>query len=162
MNIFLSLDGVLSSESGEPNRVGVVIYYSLNANHRVALGTSRKKADAEHWLHSHGIIGYDDLLDSSYHLEGEDLLKRQITLHRSKAPIELYVGADPEMVAWAFDQGIPSIMVAVPSYLSINSRPDAPKAIRKWDEIAQSVSRQNIARSLDRTLYGDTELTNWE
>ena len=47
MNILLSLDGVLSSETGEPIRAGVALYYALNASNRVAIMTSRTKEDAE-------------------------------------------------------------------------------------------------------------------
>ena len=65
LNVLLSLDGVLSSDSGDPIRAGVMLYYALNINNRVAIRTSRKKEDAEHWLHSHGIINYDDLIDYS-------------------------------------------------------------------------------------------------
>ena len=162
MNILVSLDGVLSSDSGEPIRSGVILYYSLSGNHRVALATSRTKADAEHWLLSHGIVGYDDLLDSSYSLEGEDLKKRQFTISRSTAPIELYVDADPEMVAWAFEQGVPSLLLAHPSYLRVENRPDAPKSIRKWGEITAAITRQNIARALNRRLEDDPDLANWE
>ena len=66
-----------------------MLYYALNINNRVAIMTSRKKEDAEHWLHSHGIINYDDLIDYSYHLEGDNLKKRQFVMSRSRAPIEM-------------------------------------------------------------------------
>ena len=72
MNVMLSLDGVLSSDSGDPIRAGVMLYYALNINNRVAIMTSRKKEDAEHWLHSHGIINYDDLIDYYQKIYGFD------------------------------------------------------------------------------------------
>jgi len=87
LNILVSLDGVLSSDSGEPIRAGVMLYYALNINNRVALMTSRKTEDAQHWLQSHGIINYDDLIDYSFNLEGDDLKKRQFIMSRSRAPI---------------------------------------------------------------------------
>ena len=65
------MDGVLSSESNEPNRAGVILYYALADKHRTAIITSRKKEDAEHWLHSHGIVAYDDLMADEVALEGE-------------------------------------------------------------------------------------------
>lgn len=159
MNILLTLDGVLSSDSGEPIRAGVAIYYALNINNRVAIATSRDKADAEHWLQSHGIINYDDLIDSSFALEGEDLKKRQFVVSRSRAPIELYVDADPAMVSWAFEiQNVPSLLFTHPSYARVENRPDAPKKIRAWSEIEEAVTRVNIAKS---KAYGSDELEFW-
>ena len=159
MNILVALDGVLSSESGEPIRAGVVLYYALNANHRVALMTSRKKDDAEHWLHSHGIIGYDDLIDDSMKLEGEELKRRQFVMSRSRAPIEMYVDSDPEMCAWVFEkQGIPIILFNDPSFLPIEWRPDAPKKVRAWNEIEASITRVNVARSQDALRPKEADL----
>ena len=148
MNVLLALDGVLSSESGEPNRAGVLIYYALNAGHRVAIISKRKKEDAEHWLASHGIIGYDDLMCDEVNLEGEDLKKRQFVLSRSRAPIELYVDDDPTMCAWVFEtQNVPTLMLSNPTFLSIEKRPDAPSSVRKWSDIEDSINRVNLAKS---------------
>lgn len=148
MNILVNLDGILSSESGEPNRAGVVFYYALNAGHRVALISKRKRADAEHWLNSHGIIGYDDLVANEVHLEGDDLKKRQFTLLRSHAPIELYVDDDPSMCAWVFEHhAVPTLLLTHPSYIPVEFRPDAPQGVRKWDDIVEAIDRVNIAKS---------------
>jgi hypothetical protein len=150
MNILVSLDGVISSDTGEPIRAGVALYYALNISNRVALMTSRTKEDAEHWLHSHGIINYDDLIDRSFHLEGEDLKKRQFIMSRSRAPIEMYVDADPTMCAWVFEeQGIPAVMFMNPGFLAVERRPDAPKKVRTWNQIEESINRVNIAKSKD-------------
>ncbi len=148
MNILLSLNGVLRAESGEPNRAGVILYYALNAGHRVAIITKDGKADAEHWLQSHGIIGYDDLLDNSVELAGEDLKQRQFRVSRHKAPIEMYVDSDPEMCAWVFEhQNVPTLLVSHPSHLPVEFRPDAPRKIRAWNEIEDAITRVNIAKS---------------
>jgi hypothetical protein len=151
MNVLLTLDGVLSSESGEPNRTGVLIYYALNEGHRVTIITSKKKADAEHWLKSHGIIGYDNLVGSEMHLEGEDLRKRQFLLSRSMAPVELYVDSDPAMCAWVFEnQLVPILLLANPSYLPVENRPDAPSKVRKWSDIEAAIDKANVAKSEQR------------
>ena len=158
MNILVSLDGVLSSDSGDPIRAGVMLYYALNINNRVAIMTSRKEEDAKHWLNSHGIINYDDLIDYSYHLEGEDLKKRQFVMSRSRAPIELYVDSDPTMCAWVFEeQGIPAIMFMNPGYLSVERRPDAPKKVRTWDQIQESIDRVNVHKSREAAKPKDLE-----
>jgi len=151
VNILLSLDGVLSSDTGEPIRAGVAIYYALNNGNRVSLLTSRTKADAEQWLFSHGIIGYDDLICEDVHLEGDDLKRRQFKLLRSQAPVEFYVDSDPSMCAWVFEQQrVATLLFSHPSYAKIENRPDAPKPYRTWAEIEEAVNRANIARSVDR------------
>ena len=147
MNIILSLDGVLRAESGEPNRTGVLVYYALNNAHRVALITKDDSANAKHWLNSHGIIGFDDLLDNSVDLAGEDLKRRQFTLSRKKAPVELYVDSDPSMCAWVMEQGIATLLVSNPSYLPVEHRPDAPSKVRKWSDIEAAITNVNIAKS---------------
>lgn len=147
MNIILSLDGVLRAESGEPNRAGVLVYYALHAAHRVALITNQPADNTKHWLNSHGIVGFDDLLDNSVAMEGEDLKKRQFTLSRKNAPVELYVDSDPEMCAWVFSQGIPTLLVSHPSYLPVEHRPDAPRKVRKWNDIEEAITKHNIAKS---------------
>ena len=150
MNILLNIDGILSSENGEPIRAGVQLYYALNAGNRVALMTARTEKDAEHWLMSHGIIGYDDLIDSSFAMEGEDLKKRQVLLSRSKVPYEMYVDSDPSMCAWAFEeQNLVTLLFMPPAFLPVTSRPDAPKKFRKWSDIEESINRVNIAKSVE-------------
>lgn len=162
MNILVSLDGVLSSESGEPIRAGVALYYALNVNNRVAIMTKRTESDAKQWLQSHGIINYDDLIDSSFELTGEDLKKRQFILSRSRAPIEMYVDSDPSMCAWVFqEQMVPTVLFSHPGYVKIEHRPDAPKKVRAWSDIEDSITRVNIARSeaaqvpKEQTFFGD-------
>jgi len=145
------MDGVLCSETGEPIPAGIALYYSLTASHRVAIMTARKSEDAEHWLHSHGIINYDDLIDNSLHLEGDDLKKRQFKISRTHAPVEMYVDADPAMCAWVFEeQRITSVLVNHPSYAKIENRPDAPKKFRTWDQIVEAVDRVNVSRAKER------------
>lgn len=162
MNILVALDGVLSSDSGEPIRAGVALYYALNVNNRVALMTKRGEEDAKQWLQAHGIINYDDLIDSSFELAGEDLKKRQFTMSRSRAPIEMYVDSDPKMCAWVFEeQSVPAILFAHPGFARVENRPDAPKKVRAWSDIEDSINRVNTARSLaaqapkEQTFFGD-------
>lgn len=162
MNILVSLDGVLSSESGEPIRAGVALYYALNINNRVALMTSRGEEDAKQWLQNHGIINYDDLIDRSFDLEGEDIKKRQFTLSRSRAPIEMYVDSDPRMCAWVFETHmVPTVLFTHPGYVKVEHRPDAPKKVRAWSDIEESINRVNTARSIaaqapkEQTFFGD-------
>lgn len=151
MQVLLSLDGVLATDSGEPIRAGVVLYYSLNNGNRVGLITSRKRADAEQWLGIHGIIGYDDLIADEAHLEGDDLKKRQFILSRGKSSVELYVDSDPSMCAWVLEeQQTPIALFSHPSYSKIEHRTTAPKRVRAWNDIEAAIDTVNLARARDR------------
>lgn len=162
MNILVSLDGVLSSESGEPIRAGVALYYALNISNRVAIMTSRGEADAKQWLQTHGIINYDDLIDSSFELEGEDLKKRQFVVSRSRAPIEMYVDSDPSMCAWVFEQQrIPAVLFSHPGFAGVENRPDAPKKVRRWSDIEAAVNRVNTSRAEAAQRPKDTVAELW-
>jgi hypothetical protein len=155
LNILVALEGVLCSEQKTPNRTGILFYYWLAANNRVALLTSWDKKDAEFWLMSNGIIDYAELIDDSYALLGEDLSRRQITIARSRQPIELLLTADPSLAAWAFEQGIPSLLFAHPDSIGIANRP----GMRAWGEIEEAITQKHIKRSLDvqkeHSMYTD-------
>lgn len=157
MNVLLSLEGVLSSESGAPIRAGFVLYYALNATNRVAILTKHNEEYARHWLASNGCVGYDDLITDFYALPGENLKKRQITIARQTAPVEMYVDSDPDTVAWLFDQGVNCVLFMPPSYLPIDRRPD----MKKWADIEETITKQNIARSNEKRLDYDVEL-QWD
>lgn len=151
MNTLVNLDGVICSDTGEPIPAGITLYYALTAGHRVTLLTARDKDDATHWLHSHGIINYDDLIDNSLRLEGDDLKQRQFKIARSHAPVEMYIDSDPAMCAWVFEeQRVTSVLVNHPSYAKVEHRPNAPKKFRTWDQIVEAVDRVNVARAKDR------------
>ena len=83
------MEGVLSSDNGEPIRARFVLYYALSGANRVAILTSHNEEYAKHWLGAHGLIGYDDLITDFYALPGEDLKRRQITIARQTAPVEM-------------------------------------------------------------------------
>jgi hypothetical protein len=147
VNILLSLDGVLSSEHYEANRIGAQIYYALKSAHRVTLYTSWSAEKADNWLAVNGIIEYDDLLTDEYDLVGEDLKKRQLTISRSRQAVELVVDADPSFCAWAFEQGVPALLFANTELMSVPNRPDAPKGMRRWDEIEAAIIKKNLAKT---------------
>ena len=143
MNILVALEGVLSSENKVPNRTSVLLYYSLVPNHRVAIFTAWDKKDAEHWLLSNGIIDYAELIDSSYDLLGEDTYQRQITIARSRQPVELLLTADPQLASWAFERGIPSLVLAHADSTPIANRP----GMRAWNDIEEAITNRNIHKS---------------
>jgi hypothetical protein len=38
-------------------------------------------------------------------------------------------------------------LVSHPSYLPVEFRPDAPRKVRKWNDIEEAITRVNIAKS---------------
>lgn len=145
MNILVALEGILSSHDKKPNRTGVMLYYYLIPHSRVAIYTEWSKRDAENWLAVNGIIDYAELIDSSSGLHGDDLSQRQITIARSRQPIDLLWTANPELAAWAFEKGIPSLVFAHPDSIAIPHRP----GMKAWSTIEESITKRNIQRSLD-------------
>jgi hypothetical protein len=143
LNILVALEGVLSSENKVPNRTSVLLYYSLVPNHRVAIFTSWSKKDAEHWLLSNGIIDYAELIDDSYDLLGEELPQRQITIARSRQPVEMVITADPLLSAWCFENGMPSLCLAHSDSTPIRNRP----GLRNWGAIQEAITKRNVERS---------------
>ena len=126
-----------------------MVYYGFKPNHRVAIFKSPKRTDAEHWLNVNGFIAYDELIDNTYDLIGDELSQRQITVARSRQQVELLVTGDPQLAAWAFEQGLPSLVLAHPDTMLVQNRPDAPKKMRAWTDIEEVITKRNIKRSLD-------------
>jgi hypothetical protein len=110
------------------------------------------KAEAEQWVNINKIFDYDNLIDSSIGLVGEDLKERQLKMARANGSVELFITGNPKLWAIAFDLGIPSVMFGVPSYTRPEFRPDAPKRVRAWSDIEEAVKKQNELRTKDARL----------
>jgi hypothetical protein len=111
--------------------------------------TSQTAQEVEYWLNVNKVVDFDLIVDSSVHLEGENLKERQITYARSRGAIDLFITSDPSLWAFAFEQGIPSVMFGVPSYLRPEFRPDAPRKVRAWTDIEKAIEKQNELRTKD-------------
>jgi hypothetical protein len=161
MQILVDIDGVLKGEKDdEPIGVGILMVGTLSVYNQLTFMTSMREAEARQWLDVNKIVDYDQILDASVHLEGDNLQQRQINLARSRK-VDLFITNNPELWAYAFDQGIPSVMFGVPKYTRVEFRPDAPKAKRTWDQIEEAVRKQNILRTQDARLTR-TEGLNFE
>lgn len=153
MHIVVDLDGVLRGHrNDEPIAVGILVVGALSAYNQITFITELSEARVTQWLNENKVVDFDRVIDSSVHLEGEVLKERQIRHARSRGAVDMFITSDPSLWAFAFDQGIPSIMLGVPSYLRAEFRPDAPKAIRAWDDIVDAVAKQNALRTQDKRL----------
>lgn len=161
MHIVVELDGVLRSQTDEPIATGIIMVGTLTVYNQITFMTSMNKDMAEYWLNANKVVDFDNLIDSSVYLEGEELAHRQITLARAKGNVDLFITSNPKLWVYAFEMGIPAVMFGVPSYLRTEFRPDAPKKIRSWDEIEKAVIAQNELRTKDARL-SRTEALNFE
>jgi len=161
MHILVEIDGVLRDQNEQPIPTGIILVSTLIVHNQITFLSSMDRSKTEQWLDIHKIINYDNLVDSSVALAGEDLAKRQIDYARSLGGVALFVTGNPYLWSYAFDQGLAAVMFGMPSYIRPEFRPDAPKKIRAWDEIEKSIEQQNTALAQDRRLLR-TESINFE
>jgi hypothetical protein len=152
VNILVDIDGVLRTKDDDPISTGILMVGTLTVYNRIRFMTSMSEEETIRWCNVNKVVDFDQIIDSSVHLEGEVLAKRQITVARSTGSIDLFITGDPTLWAYAFDLGIPSVMFGVPSYLRAEFRPDAPKKVRAWNEIEEAVNKQNVLRTTDARL----------
>lgn len=152
MQILVDINGVIRGQNDEPIGTGIVMVGTLSVYNKLILMSSDKLDVTKSWLDVNKVVEFDEIIDSSVHLEGEKLSERQLRHARSKGPIDLFITNDPSMWAFAFDYGIPSVMFGVPSYTRVEFRPDAPKRVRAWSDIEQAIERQNALRTNDKRL----------
>jgi hypothetical protein len=164
MNIVMSLDGVLRSDTGELVTDGLVMYRAFKILGRVTLITSLAENMARVWLMMHNLSDYDLLLDSSSSLDPAETLKqRQLAIARSRGTANIYVDADPGMAAEAIRLGITSVLISTPYYSRPEFRPDAPKGVRRWADIVEERTRQQALKAADTRLkMDDSEALGFE
>lgn len=162
MHIVVELEGVLQGvHKKDPIATGTLMVGALSAYNQLTFISDMHKTDAERWINEHKIVDFDNLLGNEVALVGEDLKQRQLTMARAKSGVGLFITSNPSLWAFAFDQGIPSIMFGVPSYLRPEFRPDAPKRLRSWNEIEETVKRQNEKMTKDARI-NRTETVRFE
>jgi len=151
--IVVELEGVLQGEfKQDPIATGTLMVGALSAYNQITFITDMSRDDAEKWFNEHKVVDFDHIIGKEVTLAGENLKQRQLNLARAKAGIGLFITSNPALWAYAFDQGIPSVMFGVPSYLRPEFRPDAPKKLRSWSQIEESVRRQNEMMTKDARL----------
>lgn len=161
MQILVDMNGVLKGPNDEPIGTGIIMVGTLSVYNQLIFMSDETEAQMKQWLNLNKVVDYDKLVDSTVHLEGEVLAERQIKHVRSRGPIDLFITNNPKMWAFAFDMGIPSIMFGVPSYTRPEFRPDIQRKIRAWNDIEESINKQNILRTEDARLTR-TESLNFE
>jgi hypothetical protein len=152
MHIVVDLDGVLKGRNDNPISTGVIMVGSLSAWNKLTLISQVSIVETQHWLDTNKIVDFDNIIDNSVALEGEGLSERQLNYVRGRGAVDLFITNNPTLWAYAFEQGIPSVMFGVPSYTRPEFRPDAPKKVRAWNDIEQAIEKQNTLRTKDARL----------
>lgn len=161
MHILVDIDGVLRGRNDEPISTGIQMVGALSAWNQLTFMSAASAAETQQWLDVNKVVEYDRMIDSAVGLVGEDLAQRQINFARSRGAIDLFITNDPNKWAFAFNEGLPSIMFGVPSYTRAEFRPDAPKKMRAWNEIEKAIEEQNAQRTKDARL-ARTETLNFD
>jgi hypothetical protein len=163
MNTLLSLDSVLRSDTGELILNGIPVYRAFKSIGRVTLLSSTDREMTEAWCLIHKLNNYDDLIDNTVVIDPDEPLKfRQLSVARTKGSVDLYVDGDPGAVAEAMRRGIPAMLFSSPKYVRPEFRPDAPKAVRPWDELMAERTRQQAMFAVDERVTKPDELANFE
>lgn len=112
------------------------------------------------WLRREGFKGHVGLLcmplfDSTAPMNWKLMQLRRL---RTEGNVELLVvAADPHFVAGALADGVPSMLVTFPTYVSPDWRPDAERTPRVWEELTAEIDRQREARNSADLLWRSGE-----
>ena len=148
MHIVVELEGVLKGAvKQDPIAEGVLVTGALSAFNQITFITDMAFKDAERWLNENKVVDFDNIVDKSLSLPGENLKERQLTSVRSKGKIGLFITSNPELWQYAFNNGIPVMLFGVSQYFSTEFRPDVPRAKKTWAEIEDSVKKNNEIRT---------------
>ena len=161
MHVVVELDGVLRGPKDEPISTGIILVGSLSAWNQVTLMSASSAEETQQWLDVNKVVDFDHIVNSSVGLVGDSLGERQINHIRAKGSIDLFITNSPITWAYAFEQGISSIMFGVPSYTRPEFRPDMEKKLRAWNEIESAIEKQNALRTRDARL-SRTDSVNFE
>jgi hypothetical protein len=147
MRILVELDGVLRGRASDPITTGVLLVGTLTAFNQIVLLSSSSTTETERWLAINKVVDYDEIVDSSAALVGEDQSRRQLDVARSKGVADMLITADPKLWRYAFDRGIACVLFGPPGQVSPEYRHDAPPKVRAWAEVEAAVEEQNVIRT---------------
>lgn len=139
----LSKDGV----SGPVTDPGMLLLQMLGATgHRLFFLTDGDQHFARNWLTSETTIREnfvvldskdDDPITSVRHLGFE---------------VVLFVAADPRLISYAMDKGVPAWMFVAPEYIRPEFRPDYRGPVKAWGELVDAIDARRAQRSEDDRL----------
>lgn len=159
--IVLALEGVLAGRDDDVDLastmldpVGSLLYSGLAASSRLILATSLDRRMVAHWCRTVGLAA---------HLDTTALDTKVVGRLRAGGdnPI-LYIDSNPERVAAAMRDGVPSMLFSRPLFARAGHRPDlvGERLPRPWSEITHEASTQQAVRKSMSVMFpsnGTTE-----
>jgi len=152
MTAFISIDGVLRTDVGDPIHEGLKLFRTMVGNYRIVLATDGSSDEAEHWLRTNLVTGYAELYDNRLAFEGQDLRLRQLSLARHGG-IELFIDCDPDRCASAIASGVPTMLFAKPGFMR------RKRSATPWSDVKKEIEAQ---KELKAKIILDSDPNRWE
>ena len=142
MIVGMSLEGVLRTEQRAPIPMNLFLYKAMTATFQVWILTDSSAEEAEHWLRTRGMRDHAGVLGADVPRRQDVLRVDQIDTLRSHGQVAFVLDPDPAMARMCLSKGIPSLLYAHPRYSRPEFRPDAPKGVRRWEDIEAEIDHQ--------------------
>jgi hypothetical protein len=150
--IAIALDGVLRKPLDiEAQDFGATLLYNSLVQHFrvVILGTEDPVRD-EHFLMVNGLLKYVKI-EPVLSGDGEgftDQKARQLERLRAEGfTFEFVVVPDPDLAREMYSVGVPVLLYLHPTFSAKSFRPDYDRGIRPWNELAEEVEFQLVAKA---------------
>jgi hypothetical protein len=152
----ISVQGVLRKQVGGyiiPE--GVRLYHALCRAGNVLLlhdGNSDRlgRNAIEDWLMLEGLINHDDM--QIYF--GEFSTRVSLIRSKQKYNVDMVVVSEPDEASKLITAGFNTLLFTHASFARPEWRPDAPVAVKPWDELSKQVADAARAKALDPRLRG--------
>lgn len=84
-------------------------------------------------------------IDLTYERTADAKLERVRSIQAGYGRVDWYVDTDPATVSRIIREGIPSLLVSIPSY----PRPEwvEPREVKAWDELTREIERQALIKA---------------
>lgn len=135
----ISIEGVMSTETGDPIQEGIRLYRILSEHYRVIICSDQTTELTEHWLRSNMITGYAEIYDASNFFEGQDLRCRHLDLALSLGRVALFVDPDADRCAYSLSKNVHTILFAAPKFVR------SSRMVKQWDDLKLEIERQRDA-----------------
>jgi len=127
-------EGVMQGSRNRPIMEGFRLAQTLAMSNRLFIATSGRRDKVERELRTERIQDQIvDVLDETDALPPLLLWQRQIEVVLHRGPLSYLVAADPQIVEWAVQHGVLSLVFAHPRLNGPPRRPDAGN--RSWERL---------------------------
>ncbi|WP_371590972.1 hypothetical protein [Streptomyces sp. NBC_00470] len=154
MNITLTLDGVLRTPTGTPNRIGRDLFHALERDNTLYVLTTDHNADARRWLQLNQFYGWAQLLTIPHTENGRspdaqrahrnDRHIEFIQSIRHELHLDLAIEADPDIAAGLLRHGLPTVLTTHPAFSHPLHRPDHDRTPTPWDNLKKAIEEDRL------------------